>query len=84
MPDGWTVIQSRGQFGNPGDYFLRGWDSYVKGFGVPGKEHWLGLNNIHDLTQSKDYQLRITMRNFDRQNRTAFYDHFYLNDRVHK
>ncbi len=37
MADGWTVIQSRGQFGNPKDYFYRNWDSYVKGFGVPGK-----------------------------------------------
>ncbi len=36
MDDGWTVIQSRGQFGNPKDYFLRKWDSYVAGFGEPG------------------------------------------------
>ncbi len=32
----WTVIQSRGQFGNPVDYFYRGWDEYVAGFGEPG------------------------------------------------
>ena len=36
LQDGWTVIQSRGQFGNPKDYFLRKWDAYVKGFGEPG------------------------------------------------
>ena len=35
--DGWTVIQSRGQFGNPVDYFLRNWTQYVEGFGIPGK-----------------------------------------------
>ncbi len=35
--DGWTVIQSRGQFGNPVDYFYRGFSSYEEGFGVPGK-----------------------------------------------
>ena len=35
--DGWTVIQSRGQFGNPIDYFFRGWDEYEKGFGTPGQ-----------------------------------------------
>ena len=34
--EGWTVIQSRGQFGSPVDYFLRGWDEYVQGFGEPG------------------------------------------------
>ena len=37
MEEGWTVIQSRGQFGNPQDYFFKGWTDYVDGFGVPGK-----------------------------------------------
>ena len=37
LPGGWTVIQSRGQFGNPDDYFLRDWDEYVQGFGTPGE-----------------------------------------------
>ncbi len=37
-PEGWTVIQSRGQFGNPQDYFNRGWDDYVRGFGIAGRE----------------------------------------------
>ena len=35
-PEGWTVIQSRGQFENPVDYFYKNWDEYVKGFGEPG------------------------------------------------
>lgn len=38
LEDGWTVIQSRGQFGNPVDHFYRMWDDYVAGFGVPGRE----------------------------------------------
>ena len=33
---GWTVIQSRGQYGNAEDYFLKNWEDYVKGFGEPG------------------------------------------------
>ena len=37
LEGGWLVIQTRGQFGNPEDYFLRGWDEYVAGFGVPGE-----------------------------------------------
>ena len=36
LEDGWTVIQSRGQFGNPKDFFLRKWNDYVEGFGEPG------------------------------------------------
>ena len=35
--DGWTVIQSRGQHGNPSNYFYRGWQEYVRGFGEPGE-----------------------------------------------
>ena len=34
--DGWTVIQSRGQMGNPTNYFYRDWDQYVAGFGLAG------------------------------------------------
>ncbi len=104
MDDGWTVIQSRGQFGNPVDYFHRNFKSYQDGFGVPGKEstqlfrkgmhsilhfalsigeeHWLGLNHMFDMLQRKDYQLRIKMRTYDRVDKTALYDNFYLIDRV--
>ena len=49
-----------------------------------GKEQWLGLDNIYAITnqKGKDMQLRIHMENFHRVERTAFYDHFYLKDRV--
>jgi len=33
---GWTVIQHRGQYGNPKDYFSKDWVAYVKGFGSAG------------------------------------------------
>ena len=36
--DLWTVIQSRGQFGNPEDFFYQEWEEYEKGFGVPGTD----------------------------------------------
>ncbi len=36
LDGGWTVIQSRGQFGNPTQYFYREWGEYVQGFGTPG------------------------------------------------
>jgi hypothetical protein len=36
--DGWTVIQSRGQFGYPKDFFSsKLWSEYEAGFGTPGK-----------------------------------------------
>ena len=37
MADGWTVIQSRGQYGNGEDYFYNTWAEYKAGFGTPGK-----------------------------------------------
>ena len=37
LEGGWTVIQSRGQYGNPPDYFNKGWAEYKAGFGMPGK-----------------------------------------------
>ncbi len=36
--NGWTVFQSRGQFGNPADYFFRNWSEYQNPFGVPGNQ----------------------------------------------
>jgi len=36
--DGWTVIQSRGQFNNTKDFFSsKLWNDYKLGFGTPGK-----------------------------------------------
>ncbi len=37
LPGGWTVILSRGQFGNTPHYFKRGWKEYTSGFGEAGK-----------------------------------------------
>ena len=33
---GWTIVQARGQFNNPKDYFYKTWQEYQVGFGVPG------------------------------------------------
>nr|XP_049606086.1 fibrinogen C domain-containing protein 1-like isoform X17 [Syngnathus scovelli] len=70
---GWTVIQRR----KDGSVdFYRGWDDYRKGFGDLAGEHWLGLQNIHALTASGAYQLRIDLTLFDGRNYYALYDDF--------
>ncbi|GBO28419.1 Techylectin-like protein, partial [Araneus ventricosus] len=38
---GWTVLQRRGDFKRPLDYFNKDWESYKKGFGDIDKEFWL-------------------------------------------
>ena len=141
--DGWTVIQSRGQFGNPKDYFsVKQWQDYKNGFGEPGfeiiyslfsvslslvpiivkiffykqkalrykhieldfqycvgpraffsqlktisnwvlgKEHWVGLRTIYWLTQQKNYKLRVSMKAFNEERKTATYSTFKLTENV--
>nr|XP_049606143.1 fibrinogen C domain-containing protein 1 isoform X2 [Syngnathus scovelli] len=70
---GWTVIQRR----KDGSVdFYRGWNDYRKGFGDLAGEHWLGLQNIHALTASGAYQLRIDFTIFNGSNYYALYDDF--------
>ena len=38
LEEGWTVIQSRGQYGNPSDYFFKTSAEYKDGFGKPGNQ----------------------------------------------
>ena len=48
---GWTVLQRRGDFGHPKDYFLKNWEEYKFGFGEPNevsmsKLTWEGLTHM--------------------------------------
>ncbi|CAK6971148.1 microfibril-associated glycoprotein 4-like [Scomber scombrus] len=74
-PDGgkWTVIQRRmdGSIN-----FYRGWDQYKTGFGQASGEYWLGLENIHLLTQRKSYELRIEMEDFEGAKAYVHYSSF--------
>ena len=37
LEEGWLVVQSRGPFGNPQDFFFKkNWEDYAKGFGKSG------------------------------------------------
>nr|XP_046187988.1 microfibril-associated glycoprotein 4-like [Oncorhynchus gorbuscha] len=58
----WTVIQKR-KDGTVN--FYRGWDQYRSGFGQASGEYWLGLENIHLLTQRKKYELRVDLEDFE-------------------
>lgn len=73
---GWTVIQKRGQYGNPALYFKRDWKDYANGFGDPAKEYWLGNRAIHNLTSSKQVALRIQLKNHTGETLIADYKLF--------
>lgn len=58
---GWTIIQRRGPDADA-DYFNKDWKSYKNGFGTFHGSFWLGLEKIHRITSSDNYQLYIGMQ----------------------
>ncbi len=80
--DGYTVIQSRGQFGNDENYFYRNWTDYLSPFGTPGEEFWLGLKNIHYMTNEKSYGMKITAEDCDGNIDEATWTRFRLAENV--
>ncbi|XP_078698505.1 uncharacterized protein LOC144926000 [Branchiostoma floridae x Branchiostoma belcheri] len=70
---GWTVIQRRMDGSVP---FNRTWEEYKHGFGNKNGEYWLGNENIHLLTDKKNYVLRIDTMGWDGEERYAEYSTF--------
>eukprot|EP00117_Sycon_ciliatum_P014449 scpid59794/ scgid14704/ Ficolin-1; Collagen/fibrinogen domain-containing protein 1; Ficolin-A; Ficolin-alpha; M-ficolin len=56
---GWTVIIR--SFGRHATFWNRDWAAYKAGFGYPGDEFWLGNDNMHVLTHSQQYEVRIDL-----------------------
>ena len=74
---GWTTFQKR--FDNSVNFFL-GWDDYVQGFGNVSGEYWLGLQQVHRLTSSGRWTLRIDMEDFHGNIKYAQYEDFQIGD----
>ena len=73
---GWIVIQRR----TSGDVdFYRTWEDYKTGFGPLDNDFWLGNDNIHAITSSGDYELRVELR-YDGKSAYAHYDKFAISD----
>lgn len=75
---GWTIIQRRGDFGRPKDYFLRNWTDYKKGFGDPTEDFWLGLDGIHYLGLNQEQQLLITLEDFEKNETSLIVNNFQI------
>lgn len=82
---GWTIILSRipHEVVELATNFSRGLRDYKVGFGEPSGDYWIGLENIHKWTSTRDYQLRIEMKDFNGDHAFAHYDKFYLEDEAH-
>ena len=72
------VIQRRGDFGEPRENFVRGWDDYKLGFGNLNGEFWLGNEKIHQLTKCGDMRLRVQLETHFGGTAWAEYDTFRL------
>ncbi|XP_054855285.1 veficolin-1-like isoform X1 [Eublepharis macularius] len=72
---GWLVFQRR-QDGSVD--FYRDWESYKRGFGNRDSEFWLGNDNIHLLTSSGAYHLRIDAEDFSNGRTFALYTGFHI------
>ena len=76
---GWTVFQRR--FDGSVDFY-RGWEDYQQGFGnlLTDGEFWLGLDKLHQITQSGNWVLRVDLEDFNGDTAYALYDSFHIGD----
>ena len=78
MRGDWTVFQRRfnGAVG-----FYRNWNSYVNGFGNPRGEYWMGLDNIHCMTNNlPGTKLRVELGDWEGNSYYAEYSQFAVGD----
>ena len=71
---GWTTIQRRV---DGSVSFQRDWADYKKGFGDPAGNYWLGLENIHAITNTfANVMLRIEASTFDGERAVMIFEGF--------
>lgn len=72
---GWIVFQRR--WDGSVDFF-RDWNSYKNGFGSRLNEFWLGNENLHVLTSSGTWEMRIDLQDFENTKHYAKYASFQI------
>ncbi|XP_053551315.1 ficolin-1 [Bombina bombina] len=72
---GWIVFQRR--WDGSVDFF-RDWKSYKTGFGSRLNEFWLGNDNIHKITSTGTWELRIDLQDFENTKQFAKYTSFQI------
>ncbi|KAL7742851.1 hypothetical protein ACLKA6_016219, partial [Drosophila palustris] len=70
---GWTVVANR--YDGTED-FNRKWVDYKIGFGPLTAEFFMGLEKLHQISSSADYELLVLLENRKQELRYASYDHF--------
>uniref|UniRef100_A0A1W7R9L4 Ryncolin n=1 Tax=Hadrurus spadix TaxID=141984 RepID=A0A1W7R9L4_9SCOR len=75
---GWTIIQKRGDYNQPLDYFYKTWKEYKAGFGKLDQDFWLGNDKIYGITNQGNYTLRIDMKDKEGEKKYATYREFWI------
>ncbi|XP_067131627.1 techylectin-5A-like [Centruroides vittatus] len=81
---GWTIVQRRGRFDQPKDYFYKNWIDYDVGFGNLSQDFWIGNERIFSLTNQGNYSLRIDMKDKEGNKAYALYDEFWIENEKHQ
>ncbi|XP_046576488.1 uncharacterized protein LOC124284451 [Haliotis rubra] len=74
---GWTILLKRSSSSID---FYKDWADYKKGFGGLYADHWIGNENLHYLTNQKNYLLRVDMDDFHWDSVYAEYDTFWTDN----
>ncbi|KAI8033733.1 angiopoietin-4 isoform X1 [Drosophila gunungcola] len=72
---GWTMVVNR--YDGKED-FNRKWADYKIGFGPLTTEFFIGLDKLHQITSSDNYELLVQLQNRKQELRHALYDHFSI------
>ncbi|CAC5392308.1 unnamed protein product [Mytilus coruscus] len=64
--------------------FYKTWDQYKNGFGSLSGEFWIGNDNIHTLTYTNKYMLRVDLTDNSGDTRYAEYYIFRVSDEADK
>ncbi|GFO37213.1 tenascin-r [Plakobranchus ocellatus] len=74
---GWWIVIQRRTTGNID--FYRDWATYKKGFGSLDDDFWMGNDNIHTITSSGNYELRVDLK-YQGKSAFAHYSKFSIDD----
>nr|NP_727376.2 uncharacterized protein Dmel_CG1889, isoform D [Drosophila melanogaster]AAN09619.2 uncharacterized protein Dmel_CG1889, isoform D [Drosophila melanogaster] len=72
---GWTMVVNRY---DGSEDFNRKWADYKIGFGPLTTEFFIGLDKLHQITSSDNYELLVQLQNRKQELRYALYDHFSI------
>ncbi|XP_069097567.1 ficolin-1-B-like [Pleurodeles waltl] len=78
---GWIVFQRR--WDGSVDFF-RDWKTYKRSFGSQMTDFWLGNDNLHHLTVTGNYELRIDLQDFNKNKYFATYSFFKIGSESEK